>query len=293
MPGRRPATGWCPARSADALCRSCRHNRVIPDLGVPENLIPWRRWEVAKHRLTYSLLKLRLPAPDRVQDPNGGLAFDILSDPPQGPPVMTGHAEGLITLALAEADDAERERRRTEMGEPYRTLLGHVRHESGHFFWDRLVRDSGRLDAFRALFGDERQDYAAALQRHHAAGPPADWQQGFVSAYAAAHPWEDFAETWAHWLHIVDTLEMAGLAAALACAPAWRRATPTPAEIAFDPCDLPDVDGWWRRWLPLTQAVNSLNRCMGAPDLYPFVLSPPAIAKLGFVQELVCGTRGP
>ncbi len=287
------ACNWLvPARSADALCRSCRHNRVIPDLGVPENLIPWRRWEVAKHRLTYSLLKLRLPAPDRVQDPNGGLAFDILSGPPEGPPVLTGHAEGLITLALAEADDAERERRRTEMGEPYRTLLGHVRHESGHFFWNRLVRDAGRLDAFRALFGDERQDYPAALQRYHAAGPPADWQQRFVSAYAAAHPWEDFSETWAHWLHIVDTLEMAA-SLRLSVRPATPDSGAVPAEIDFEPCDLPDSVALVESWLPVTQAVNSLNRCMGTPDLYPFVLSPPAIAKLDFVHQLVCEVRSP
>lgn len=165
------ACNWLvPARSSEALCRSCRHNRTVPDLAVPENLVPWRRWETAKRRLVYTLQKLQLPLPDRTQDPVRGLAFDVLADPPVGAPVMTGHAEGLITLALPEADDAERERRRAAMGEPYRTLLGHVRHESGHFYWERLVHDGGRLEPFRALFGDERQDYAAALARHHAEG---------------------------------------------------------------------------------------------------------------------------
>jgi hypothetical protein len=286
------ACNWLvPARSPDSLCRACRHNRIVPDLSRPESLLPWRRWETAKRRLVYTLLQLRLPLPDRLQEPTMGLGFDVLADPPTGePPIMTGHAEGLITLALAEADDAERERRRTAMGEPYRTLLGHVRHESGHFYWDRLVRDGDRLDSFRALFGDERQDYAAALQRHHAEGPPADWQDSFVSAYATAHPWEDFAESWAHLLHMVDTLEMAS-SLELSVNPPVDRSGLLQTEIAFDPYAAPDIATLLEAWLPLTHAVNSLNRCMGAPDLYPFVLSPPAIAKLGFIHGLLPGPR--
>ncbi|HYZ33627.1 MAG TPA: putative zinc-binding peptidase [Crenalkalicoccus sp.] len=274
------------ARDKDSLCAACRHNRVVPDLAVPENLPPWRRWEVAKRRLAYTLMKLRLPMPDRRQDPRHGLAYDVLADTPGGPPVMTGHAEGVITLALAEADDAERERRRTAMGEPYRTLLGHVRHESGHFYWDLLVRDGARLEAFRALFGDERQDYAKALRRHHAEGPPADWQAGYVSAYATAHPWEDFAESWAHWLHILDTLEMAA-SLGLTVNPRADHSGMLQAEIAFDPYAEPAIGPLIEAWLPLTNAVNSLNRCMGAPDLYPFVLSQPAIDKLGFIHATV------
>ena len=289
------ACNWLvPARSAEALCLSCRHNRTIPDLAVPEYLAPWRRWEAAKRRLVYTLRRLRLPIPDRRQDPEHGLAFDILADPPgEGVPrVMTGHAEGLITLALAEADDAERERRRTAMGEPYRTLLGHVRHESGHFYWDLLIRRGGeaRLTAFREAFGDERADYAAALARHHAEGPPADWQAGFVSAYATAHPWEDFAESWAHWLHMIDTLEMAA-SLEFSVRP---RVDPTgllQADIGADPYEAPDIAALVEAWHPLTHAVNSLNRCMGAPDLYPFVLSPRTIAKLGFIHATVRAAR--
>jgi hypothetical protein len=287
------ACNWLiPARSSESLCRSCRHNRVIPDLGVPENLVPWKRWEVAKHRLTYTLLRLGLPLPDRAQDPKGGLAYDILADPTDGSPhVLTGHDEGLITLALAEADDAERERRRTQMGEPYRTLLGHVRHESGHFYWNRLVRDGGRLEEFRAVFGDERQDYGEALQRHHANGPPADWQTAFVSAYATAHPWEDFAESWAHWLHMVDTLEMAS-SLEFSVNPIADQSGVLETQIDFDPYAAPDITALIDAWVPLTHAVNSLNRCMGAPDLYPFVLPAPAIAKLGFIHALVRGVKG-
>ena len=168
-----------------------------------------------------------------------GLAFDFLADPatgsPDGPQILTGHAQGLITINIAEADDAERERARQELGEPYRTLLGHFRHEVGHYYWERLVRDGLWLESFRPLFGDERQDYGTCLQTHHDEGPPSDWQERFVSGYASAHPWEDFAETWAHYLHIVDTLETAA-AFALRIAPKAGRAPGLAMEVDFDPC---------------------------------------------------------
>ena len=140
---------------------------------MAENLLAWQRWQVALHRLIYTLQRLGLPLANRVDDPAHGLVFDVLADPEGGPKVLTGHDEGVITLALSEADDAERERRRTAMGEPYRTLLGHVRHETGHHYWDLLVRDAGRLEECRAVFGDDSQDYNAALQAHYANGAPA------------------------------------------------------------------------------------------------------------------------
>ena len=151
------------ASSPDSFCLSCRHNRTIPDVTLPANLEAWQKIEIAKHRLFYSLLRWRLPMPTRVEDPAEGLAFDFLAELPHlnNAPVMTGHDNGLITIALAEADDAAREQRRVAMHEPYRTLLGHFRHETGHYFWDRLVRDRDQLDACRALFGDDRQDYGA------------------------------------------------------------------------------------------------------------------------------------
>ena len=96
------------------------------------------------------------------------------------------------------------------MNEPYRTLLGHFRHETGHFTWNKLVRDGGRLGGFRAVFGDEREDYAAALQAQLRAGATARTGSSPLSAPTpASHPWEDFAECFAHYLHIVDTLETA------------------------------------------------------------------------------------
>ena len=191
-------------------CRACRHNGTVPDLSEPSRLAAWRELELAKHRLFYSLIRWKLPLKTRAEDPAHGLIFNFLADDPAaGQKVMTGHDNGLITIALTEADDIERERRRLEMGEPYRTLLGHFRHEVGHYFWDVLVRDGGKLEACRAVFGDDSIDYGEALRRHYAEGAPPDWQQRFVSAYATTHPWEDFAETWAHYLHIVDTLDMA------------------------------------------------------------------------------------
>ena len=161
----------------------------------PENLEHWRKIEFAKHRLFYTLLRLRLPLTTRPEDPNG-LAFDFLSDPvgSAAGKVLTGHASGLITLNVAEADDPERERQRKSMGEPYRTLLGHFRHEIAHYYWDHLVADTPAIEEFRRLFGDEREDYQASLQRYYAQGPAPDWPERFVTAYASSHPWEDFAE---------------------------------------------------------------------------------------------------
>ena len=50
-------------------------------------------------------------------------------------------------------------------------------------------------------------DYAAALSSHYQIGAPAGWEEDFITAYAASHPWEDWAETWAHYLQILDGLE--------------------------------------------------------------------------------------
>ena len=279
-----------PADGTEDFCPACRHNKTIPDLSVPGNAALWGKIEVAKHRLFYSLLRLGLPLENRIDNPEHGLAFEFLADMPEthAQNVMTGHDKGLITLALKEADDAVREKVRSEMGEPYRTLLGHMRHESGHYFWDRLVATQpGWLDAFRALFGDDRQDYDQALQKHYTEGAPPGWQDGYVSVYATTHPWEDFAETWAHYLHIVDTLETAG-AFGLKVKPRRARGT-LAARIDFDPYKASRMDTLIDAWLPIEFATNSLNRSMGLLDLYPFVLTPQVIEKLAFVHALTHG----
>ena len=282
------ACNWLTPGEGEAFCLACRHNETIPDLSVPGNLEAWRKIEIAKHRLIYSLLRWRLPLKTRVEDEQHGLTFRFLADAPQdsAPKVMTGHDNGLITISLAEADDVEREIRRQRMNEPYRTLLGHFRHETGHHYWDLLVRDGGMLDDCRSLFGDDAQDYGAALQRHYAEGPPADWQDHFVSAYATVHPWEDFAETWAHYIHMVDTLEMAG-AFGLEVKPLLDRDGALEARVNFDPYGASTIEQIVEAWLPFVFAMNSVNRAMGLNDLYPFVLSPSVIGKLGFIHRLV------
>ncbi|MBI1203550.1 MAG: hypothetical protein GC182_13670 [Rhodopseudomonas sp.] len=281
---------FVPDDTTDAFCLACRHNAVVPDLGIPANVVAWQALELAKHRLFYALLRWRLPLTTVVEDPVGGLSFEFLADPPaqSGPKIMTGHDNGKITIALDEADDAEREKRRVAMGEPYRTLLGHFRHEVGHYYWDVLVRDGGRLDACRAVFGDDRQDYGAALQRHYAQGAPANWQGNFVTQYATTHPWEDFAETWAHYLHIVDTLEMVA-ASGMTVKPRIDKTGDFSARVTFDPYNAGSIEQIVDAWLPYVFAMNNVSRAMGARDLYPFVLSPPVIAKLGFIHDLIHG----
>jgi hypothetical protein len=281
-----------PTRSDNAFCVACRHNGVVPDLTVAAHLQAWRLIEFAKHRLFYALLQLRLPLRTRAEDPEHGLIFEFLAESParNAPKVMTGHDNGRITIALVEADDVEREKRRKAMGEPYRTLLGHFRHEIGHHYWDLLVRDGGQLDNCRAIFGDDQLDYGAALQQHYKDGPPPDWQKSYVSSYATTHPWEDFAETWAHYLHIIDTMEMAH-AFGVRVRPRRGDTRWLEANIEVNPYEGVPIERIIDNWLPLTFALNSINRSMGQPDLYPFIITPPVIEKLGFVHNLVQGRR--
>lgn len=282
-------------------CIACAHNRTIPDLSNDANRTSFRRIDLARRQLFYAILKWRLPHPLVAGGPHAPLIFDFLADDPDsGRPVLTGHAGGVITLNIAEGDDAERERRRTAMNEPYRTLVGHMRHEIGHYYWEVLVRDDHHLDRFRELFGDEREDYGLALQRHYEQGPPAGWTSRFISSYASSHPWEDFAESWAHYLHMVDTLETAfayglqwragrpqedGLRAAALAFPTYGAVL----DIDFNAYHTRDWTGLRDAWLPLTLALNALNRSIGQPDLYPFAPPPPALEKLGFVHNLLHG----
>jgi hypothetical protein len=265
------------------LCISCRLTHVVPDVAQPDVRRAWYRLETAKRRLVYTLLNLRLPLDGKDTNPTGSLAFEFRMEGEGPSPVLTGHANGVITINMAEADDAERERRRTALHEPYRTLLGHMRHESGHHYWDRLIRDSA-IDRFRAIFGDERQDYQQALKKHYDQGPLGDWPLRFVTAYASSHPWEDWAETWAHYLHMIDTLEMAA-ACGLSLEP--RRAG-EPVVADLPPPDLSanlDFDRLIENWFAVTYLLNNLNRGLGMADAYPFVLPGPAVDKLRFVHE--------
>jgi hypothetical protein len=269
------------------LCISCGLNRTIPDLSIPENQVKWGRIEIAKRRLISSLVRLGLPIISRAANPQNGLGFDFLASPAGGSPVLTGHSDGLITLNIDEADDATREQIRQQLHEPYRTLLGHLRHEIGHFYWDQLIGGTESITEFRKIFGDEQQDYAAALQAHYSQGPPPDWQAHYVSAYASSHPWEDWAETWAHYLHMTDTLETA------------RRFGINDVQIEFEPFTPASLYGrngtdfleFLNFWAELAAVLNELSRSMGLPDFYPFILSRDAVAKLHFVHTVIEDAR--
>jgi len=274
-----------PADDPHDLCESCQLTVVIPALSSEKNHVLWARLEAAKRRLLFSLATLNLMPASKEKEPETGLAFQFLEDgasPDQH--VMTGHANGVITLNIAEADPAERERTREQMHERYRTLLGHFRHESGHYYFDRLVAGSEWIAEYRTLFGDERQDYGEALKRHYSEGPPSDWESRFVSTYASSHPWEDWAETWAHYLHMLDTLETAN-ACGLSLNPV--KADEPALEKVILPTKTDAFEHIASEWFALTYVLNSLSRSIGMPDSYPFTLSTPVLEKLGFVHKVV------
>jgi len=305
-PGMRPADGVPCARLSLAgcnwlvpadeqaryggLCLVCRLTRTRPaDDDLPA-LVAYARTEAAKRRLVYQLLDLCLPVVSKSDDPQLGLAYDLLSS--ASAPVITGHEDGVVTIDLAEGEDAHREAMRVELAEPYRTLLGHLRHETGHYYWNVLVDGpgaaAGALDRFRARFGDERADYGQALAQHYAQGPTGGWGEHYVSAYAAAHPWEDWAETFAHYLHIRDTLQTAAAYGMVVTGPgAIVRDAAALVAVPREPAPADTIEALVTTWLPLTYALNAVNRSLGKDDLYPFLLSPEVIGKLGLVHELV------
>ena len=278
-------------------CRSCRLDRTVPDPTDRDNASLWLKVEDAKRALVSQLIALKLPVESRVsENVDQGVMFDLLRTPVGGAKVMTGHDDGLITLDIDEADDVHRETVRSQMHEPYRTLIGHMRHEIGHYYWQRLVRDTEWEAPCREIFGDDRLDYGQALQAYYDQGAPFDWRDRHVSAYATAHPYEDWAETWAHYLHMVDSLDTArsfGLVAHHdeiqydafkpdALVP--EGGTASADDLAF----LAVVNGW----IELTGALNEVTRSMGEPDFYPFVLSRPAVRKLHFIHKVVKHAAG-
>jgi hypothetical protein len=289
-----------PTDSPEDLCESCRLTRTRPPADDMASGDDFAETEAAKRRLIVQLLELGLPITSRAENPERGLVFDLLAGrhAPPGEKVVIGHDNGVITIDVHEADDAHREAIRLGLGEAYRTMLGHLRHEVGHYYWMVLVEGvgldrPGPIDAFRALFGDERQDYGGALANHYGSGsdvaPSATgWEDAHVSSYATMHPWEDWAETFAHYLHIRDTLQTAASYGLSVSGP--RVALSDADSVSAAPDDrletgtFEDVIG---QWLPLTYALNAINRSMGSDDLYPFVLAPKVMEKLAFIDALV------
>lgn len=271
------------------LCQSCRLTSVYPDQSVEENVLAWQTCELSKRRWLYAIRTLGLPVAPKTDAFPDGITFRFMQSVGTKTQVMTGHADGVITINAAESDPVARLSAREAMEEPYRTLLGHFRHESGHYYWQRLIeRDDQVLANYRAVFGDERQDYGEALKQHYEQGAPADWAVHFVSQYAASHPWEDFAETWAHYLHIVDAVEVAE---------SWKVSIDGYPRNEIDQFTAPIAanEGFkslMARWLPLSLLANSLNRSLGHDDAYPFAPSATVLNKLGWVHGFVTGQAG-
>lgn len=269
-----------PAATAGSLCRNCRFTETIPDLSIAGNLEKWSRLEAAKRRLFYDLDLLSLPYGTASEGFPLPLAFDFKADAlpadgdwrgsQEGEQVFTGHANGRITINIREADDAEREKTRVELGEAQRTLIGHFRHEIGHYYWDLLIKNNAE-DGFKAVFGDhERPTYAEALQRHYDIGPPFDWRSRFVTAYATMHPWEDFAETWAMYLDMTSTLD-----------------TASHNGLVKAGLTILDFDAMIVAYGRLGIALNELNRNLGLLDAAPKIFMTPVVEKLRYVHRLI------
>jgi hypothetical protein len=269
-------------------CRACQLNRTIPDLSKSKNHEKWQQLEVAKHRLIYQLQKLGLTIKSKLSDTDG-FCFDFVAKLDNNH-LMTGHANGVITILLKEADSVHREKTRKEMVEPYRSIIGHLRHEVGHYYWDRLIlKDAELLTAYRGLFGDEQINYSTSLKRYYKSGAPSDWQNSHISKYASSHPWEDWAETWAHYLHVMDMVETAYFFGFnISPVGSWDYMD---AKVDFDPYTEPDFDAILKICVPLSFAVNSMNRSMGVPDVYPFVISPKVVEKMKFIHRLLLTQR--
>ncbi len=275
---------WLVAGQLAKPCRCCSHTVIIPDLSWPENLDRWQKLERAKRLLFYSLIKFKLPLEEDIGIEPQKLRFELKADELKVDgtkiPAVTGHDGGLITINIEESDDGLREQHRVAMGEPYRTLIGHFRHEIGHYYWELLVSERGDFAQFRNIFGDERESYGDALQRHYASGAPSNWESSFVSAYASSHPWEDFAETWAHYFHMVDGLETAmSYNLGDAGSNSARTSSSPYQEIVFR--NLLDS------WVPLTVSMNAMNRSIGNHDFYPFTLTNEISRKLEFIHLLI------
>lgn len=278
---QRTTSEGCNWVAAGIVCRACELTDSTSVAGTGDLRA---RAEAAKRHLLYTLLQLDIPfAPKRDGADTSGLRF-VWTWPGPAQTNRTGHADGTITLDLNEADDARREAARVNFGEPQRTVLGHLRHELSHHLCQRYIDGREHVEAFRVRFGDEREDYAVALQTHYAQGPPANWQQQFISAYASAHPWEDWAETCAHYLLMVDAVETAtawGLS--LSATGTGTDSAVAAADAAASPID----QLVFERWLPMTLFMNAMSRSFGLNDTYPYLLPEPVVAKLRFVQAVL------
>jgi hypothetical protein len=265
------------------FCLACSLNRVVPDRYHKDYFEKWQKLEIAKHRLVYQLLKLKLPIKSKLKHEDG-ICFDFLSKN-NSKKTLTGHADGVVTIILTEADSVHREQIRKQMDEPYRTLIGHFRHEIGHYYWTLLFNNSN-IANYRNVFGDERLDYGKALENYYKNGASKHWNQNYISKYATSHSWEDWAETWAHYLHLMDTLETAN-SLGINFNPEKDYVKKLVYSSCLNPYKTTNFKDVFNASVTLTSSVNSLNRSMGLPDIYPFIVPQNVVKKLTFIHELL------
>ncbi|PWQ98240.1 zinc-binding metallopeptidase family protein [Leucothrix pacifica] len=287
----------------EVLCAGCQFNETIPDLTVVEHIPLWKKMETAKRRAIYTLKAFSLPVRNLSEDPKNGLSFSFTTDRDvtdhfasrleDKEPVLTGHSFGHITINLAEANEVARSHTKLAMGERYRTLLGHFRHELGHYYFDQLIFGSPeKHELCKHYFGDDQLSYQDALDRHYKEGAPANWSENFISQYATMHAYEDWAETWAHYMHIMDTLETAKNFSITGSTSSNSVETEDVDDLSL-PQDAYFFSGQTsittilETWIDFSVILNSLNRSMGLNDAYPFILTKPVRAKLSFIHHAI------
>ncbi|WP_051946488.1 putative zinc-binding metallopeptidase [Verrucomicrobium sp. BvORR106] len=274
-------------------CQSCLLTRTYPDINIPGNDAKWAQAEAAKRRVASQLQRLGIPLVSQLLAPEG-VCFDFLQTPPGDAPVITGHENGVITLNVDEADAASRELVRQQLGEEFRTLAGHMRHELAHYYWDLLASDPAWLPAFRERFGDEQVDYGDSLTQYYGGGARLDWNQNCITPYASAHPWEDWAETFAHFLHLHEGVHVARtygleggqLPFAIQKFDLKVLGSRVPKREAR--LFLEDINAW----VKLSLLTNEMSRALGHPNSYPFVLNGPVVEKLWFVRQSIPAIAG-
>lgn len=266
------------------MCFSCSFTENHPESTDTEQYVKLAPLEKAKRKLFYQLNRLGLPLVSKRTNSQTGLQFDFLTKD-NALEAVTGHADGIITILLSEADSVHREEMRKRLSEPYRTILGHFRHEIAHYYWMLLFKENNLKD-FRKVFGDERADYGNSLKTYYDQGAPVDWQKTFISTYASSHPWEDWAETWAHYLHIMDTLETAKSHKL-----SVQYAKQTISSKHIDPYTERDFKIIFHTCIPILSTLNSMNRSMGLLDLYPFTITENVFKKLEFIHTLLSDFR--
>ena len=266
---------WLRPSSAESkLCFACQFNRYIPNLSRANNTRLWRVLELNKRHLLLNLITLGIPCINSWNAPNEGFLFDFLEDfrdgIEEGTFVTTGYAGGIITINILEAEPLSRVAQQQASNEVYRTVLGHMRHEIGHHFFQCIKGDQMLHSNFEQKFGSSSLDYNNALAEFYASGPDVNWSEYCITAYASAHPMEDWAETWSHYLHIYDALDTAfnfGLV------------SENPNVLSIH-----DKISHWRQF---SVALNEMNRSMGMSDIYPFVINAQVEDKLAFVEKAI------